>query len=89
MAVENASRTYMPLEYSLTGRSDELADFGEGFDGRHGLVDFGAAQAHDFAVEEDVFAAGEFRIESGAQLQQRGDAPARDHAAAWWAAECR
>ena len=39
-----------------------------------------AAQAHDFAVEVDVFAAGEFRIEARAEFEQRGDAPARHHA---------
>ena len=70
----------MPLEYSLTGPRDELADLGEGLDGRHGALDFGAAQSHDFAVQEDVFAAGEFGVESRAQFQQRGDAPARHHA---------
>ena len=58
---------------------DELADFGEGLDGRHGLVDFGAAQSHDLAVEIDVFPAGEFGIESGAELEQGRDAPARHH----------
>ena len=60
---------------------DELADFGEALDGGHGPVDFGAAQAHDFAVEVDVFAAGEFGVEAGAELEQGGDAAARDDAA--------
>ena len=81
MAVAKASRTYMPLEYSLTGPVNELADFGEGFDGGQGALDLGAAQTHDLAVQEDVLAAAEFGIEAGAQFEQRGDAPARDHAA--------
>src|ERR1039457_592662 len=58
---------------------DELADLREGFDGRHGALDFGAGQPHDFAVEEHVLAAGEFGVEARAQLQQGGDAPARDY----------
>ncbi len=44
---------------------DELADFGEGFDGRHRLIDLTAAEAHDLAVEVDIFAAAEFGIEAG------------------------
>ncbi len=59
---------------------DELADLREGFDRRHGALDFGAAESHDFAVQEDVFAARKFRIETGAQLQQRRDTAARDYA---------
>ena len=59
---------------------DELADLREGLDGGHGAGDFGAAEPHDLAVQVDVFAAGELRVETGAQLQQGGDAPARHHA---------
>ena len=44
------------------------------------LVDFGAAQAQDLAVQVDVLAAGEFGVEAGAQFQQGGDASARHHA---------
>jgi hypothetical protein len=58
----------------------ELADFGERFDRRHGPVDLAAAQAHDLAVQIDVLAAGEFRVESGAQFEQRRNPPARHHA---------
>ena len=58
----------------------EFADLGEGFDGRHRAVDFGAAQSHDFAVQVDVLAAAEFGVEARAEFQQRGDAPARHHA---------
>ncbi len=63
----------------LDGARDELADFRERFDRRHGALDFAAAQAHDFAIQEDVFAAGEFGVEARAQFEQRGDAPARHH----------
>ena len=66
----------------LDGTLDELADFGEGFDGGHGLFDLGAAEAEDLAVEEDVFAAGEFGVEAGAEFEQGGDASAGDDAAA-------
>src|SRR6185369_17045226 len=40
----------------------------------------GPAQAHDLAIQIDVFAAGEFRIEAGAEFQKCGDAPARHYA---------
>src|ERR1022692_105760 len=61
------------------GAGDELADFREGFDGRHGALDFGAGQPHDFAVEEDVLAAAEFGVEARAEFKQRRDAPACEY----------
>ena len=64
----------------LDGALDELADLREGLDGGHGAVDFGAAESHDLAVEVDVLAAGEFGVESGAEFEQGGDAPAGDDA---------
>ena len=35
----------------------------------------------DLAVEVDILAAAKFRVETRAELQQGGDAPARHHAA--------
>ncbi len=80
MAVENASRTYMPLEYSFTGRSmNSPISAKASMEGMARSIS-SAAEPHDFAVEIDVLAPAEFRIEAGAQFQQRRDAPARDHA---------
>ena len=45
---------------------DELTDFGEGFDAWKGVFQFLARESQDFAIEIDIFAAGEFRIEAGA-----------------------
>ncbi len=61
----------------LDRAGDEVADLGEGLDGRHGALDLGAGEPHNFAVEKDVLAPGEFGIEACAQLEQRRDAPAR------------
>ena len=72
----------MPLEYSFTGRSMN-APISANFSiaGKNALH-FAPRNAQDFAVEEDVFAAGEFGIEARAQFEQRRDAAARDDAAA-------
>ena len=53
---------------------DELLDFGEGDDLVELLRDLGLGHAEDGAVEEDVFAAGEFGVEAGADFEQAGDA---------------
>ena len=52
--------------------ADELADLREGFDGGEVSFHLGARNAHDFAVDENVFPAGEFRVETGAQFEERG-----------------
>ena len=71
----------MPLEYSFTGRWMNSPISANASIERQIALHLRAADPHDFAVDEDVFAAREFRIESGAQFQQRGDAPARHDAA--------
>ena len=45
MAVENASRTYMPLEYSFTGRPMNSPISAKALDGGHGLLDFARGSA--------------------------------------------
>ena len=62
------------------GTVDEVADFREGFDGRQVALHFGAGDAHDFAVNEDVFAPGEFRIEACAEFEERRNASAGNDA---------
>ena len=45
------------------------------------LVHLAPRDSEDRAVQVDVLAAGELRVEAAAELEQRGDAPARAHAA--------
>ncbi len=45
---------------------DELADFGESFDARKGLVQFFARQSQNLAIQINIFAPAEFGIEAGA-----------------------
>jgi hypothetical protein len=56
---------------------DELADLRKRFDRRHRLVDLRATQAQQLAIQVNVFASREFRVETRAQFQQRGDTSAR------------
>ena len=60
---------------SLDRLVDEVANLGEGFDVLVALVDLPGGQAKNGAVEVDVVASGEFRVESRAQFEQRRDAP--------------
>ena len=60
---------------------DEVADLGERLNQRQVALHLGAADAHDLAVDENVFAAGELRIETRAQFEQRGHSSTRDDAA--------
>ena len=57
----------------MTGRVDEALDAGE----RHHLVeaagDLGALHAQDGAVEVNVLAAGQLRVEAGADFEQAAD----------------
>ena len=48
--------------------------------------DLPLGQAEHDAVDEDVLAAGNLRMESGAQLDQRRDAAVHRHRARWSAA---
>lgn len=64
------------------GAVHEVADFGEGGDGGEGGFDFGAGETDDLAVEDDVFAAGEFGVEAGAEFEERGDAAGGDDSSA-------
>ena len=60
---------------------DELLELRERDDLVHHLAHPRTRQAVDRAVEVDVLAAGEVRMEAGAELEQRRDAPARLDAA--------
>jgi hypothetical protein len=55
-------------------RIEELFDAGEVDDGVELFLDFGAFHAEDGAIEEDIFAAGEFGVEAGADFEERADA---------------
>jgi hypothetical protein len=54
---------------------DEVADLGEAHDLRQQFFSFRLGEAHQRGVHEDVFDPGELRIEAGAELEQRRDAP--------------
>src|SRR5436309_11409173 len=56
------------------GGVEEFFGFGEGDDFVEFFGDFGAFHAQDGAVEVDIFAAGEFGVEAGADFQQAADA---------------
>ena len=53
---------------------DRVLELGEGDDLVEALADLGAAQALDRAVQVDVLAAAEVRVEAGPELEQRADA---------------
>ena len=61
---------------ALHGRVDELLDPGELDDVVEALLDLAALHAEDRAVEEDVLAARELRVEARADLEQAADASA-------------
>ncbi len=52
---------------------EELFDLGKGDDFVELAGDLGAAHAEDCAVHEDVFAAGQLGVETGANFQEAGD----------------
>src|SRR5579863_3298333 len=52
---------------------DEAIDFGEGDDLIELARDFGAAHSHDRAAQLDIFAPGQLRMETGADLEQATD----------------
>ena len=61
---------------ALHRRVEELLDLGERDDLVELARDLGAAHAEDGAVEEDVLAAGQLRVEAGADLEQARHAAA-------------
>ena len=63
----------MPLEYSFTGRSINVADLGEFLDFRKHPLHLAPRHAQNFAVQKNVLATRKFRIESRAQFEQRRD----------------
>ena len=58
---------------SLHRLIDEFADLGEARDFRHQSLSFRLGKPDQRRVHEDVLDAGELRIESGAELEQRRD----------------
>jgi hypothetical protein len=60
----------------------ERADFGEAFDLGEDALHIAARDAEDLSVQENIFTAAEFGVESRAQFQKRRDASMRDDAAA-------
>ena len=64
-----------PARVALHRGVEEALDVGEGDDFVEAVADLGAPHAEDRAVEEDVLAAGQLRVEAGADLEQRADAP--------------
>ena len=68
---------------------DERLELGERDDLVEDLRDVAPRQAEDRPVQEEVLAAGEVGVESGAELEERGDAAGLAHVARWSAAACR
>src|SRR6266511_1280334 len=64
-----------PRRIGAYGQVDELLQSGERDDLVELLADVRPLEPVDRAVEEDVLAAREVRMEAGAQLEQRADAP--------------
>src|SRR5438876_189711 len=56
------------------GCVEEFVDFGEGDDFVELSLNLNSRHAEDCAVEEDVFASGQFRVEAGADFEQAGHA---------------
>ncbi len=63
---------------ALHRRVDELIHLGEGDDLVEAAFDLGLAHAQDGAVEVDVLATSQFRVEAGADFQQAADAAVED-----------
>ncbi len=62
-----------PAGIDFGGLVDKVADIGKGEDIFEAGVDFRATQAQHRRIHIDVFPAGELRIETGPQLEQRGN----------------
>src|SRR5246127_1372346 len=63
----------------LDWRIEELLDLGEGDDLVEFAFDLDPAHAEDRAVQEDVFATGQFGMKSGANLEQAGHTASKYH----------
>jgi hypothetical protein len=63
----------------LDRRIEELLDLGEDDDLVEFAFDLDAAHAEDRAVQEDVFATGQFGMKSGANLEQAGHTASKCH----------
>jgi len=61
-------------------RIEEPLHLGEGHDLVELAPNLGARHAQDGAVQEDIFAAAEFGVKAGADLEQRGDPAANGDA---------
>ena len=70
----------MPEEYVRTGASMNFVDLGEVDDRVEAPADVLLGEAEDDAVDVDILAAGELRMESRAELDEGGDAALRDDA---------
>ena len=66
----------MPDGVRPHGQVDEPLELGEADDLVHPLAHVRPRQPVDGAVQEDVLAAGEVRVEARAELEQRADRPA-------------
>ena len=65
----------------LDGRVDELPELREVDDVVEAIVNLTLGQAQHDPVDEHVLAPGDFGMESGAELDERGDPPIDPHAA--------
>ena len=70
---------YMPGRVGLDRRVDELLHLGELDDLVEAPRDLALGEPEHDAVDEDVLAPGDLRMESGAELDQRRDAPVHRH----------
>ena len=77
MATAKPSRMYMPDEYVFTGASMKSFSSANSTISSKRLLDLPLRQAEHDAVDEDVLAPGDLRVEAGAELDQRRD-PAVD-----------
>src|ERR1700756_2476882 len=68
----------------LDWRIEELLDLGEGDDLVEFAFDLDPAHAEDRAVQEDVFATGQFGMKSGANLEQAGHTASKRHPPSRW-----
>ena len=72
---------YMPDEYVFTGASMNSSQLGELDDLVEAPRDLALRKPEHDAVDEDVLAAGNLGMESGAELDERGDPPVDRHGA--------
>src|SRR3954462_11992817 len=69
---------------AFDGGVEEFIDFGKGDDFVELSFYFSALHAEDCAVQEDVFASGQFGMEAGANFQQTRHAPFDPDSAFGW-----